>query len=191
MHRKWLKIIYAPKEELQLWSRFIKTKLKLFPRTLAVVDLYLPLIAMESPSLEALTALSSMVHALVVSTDAHALSVKITLSPSTAGGFTDNDKVARRHSSNRCVISYSSHRLPEPVVVHKQTRSFLTRGTKASARTGQDTYVVQRRFLHHPPNNLLWRFKYYISILQEEPFRTTSSLWIPFGFLKNISQPYF
>lgn len=77
-----------------------------------MVDLYLPLIAMESPSLEALTALSSMVHALVVSTDAHALSVKITLSPSTAGGFTDNDQVARRHSSNRCVISYSSHRLP-------------------------------------------------------------------------------
>lgn len=76
-----------------------------------MVDLYLPLIAMESPSVEALTALSSMVHALVVSTDAHALSVKITLSPSTAGGFTDNDQVVRRHSSNRCVISYSSHRL--------------------------------------------------------------------------------
>lgn len=112
MHRKWLKIICAPKEELQLWNRFIKTKLKLFPRTLAVVDLYLPLIAIESPSLEALTASSSMVHALAVSTDAHALSVKITLSPSTAGGFTDNDQVARRHSSNRCVISCSSHRLP-------------------------------------------------------------------------------
>lgn len=78
-----------------------------------MVDLYLPLIAMESTSLEALTALSSMVHALVVSTDAHALSVEITLSPSTAGGFTDNDQVAHRYSSNRCVISYSSHRLPE------------------------------------------------------------------------------